>query len=69
MTKAMFNIYQRYIEKRGTNKKSQKLLIQYGKGEFKNKNIGINTVGDVPEEVATFLGLEDPELYSGNCFS
>ena len=34
----------------------------------KNDVIGKSTLGDVGKEVARYLGLENPEKYTGHCF-
>lgn len=37
-------------------------------GECKRQIIGINIYGTVPKEMAEYLGLEDPQRYSGDSF-
>ena len=37
-------------------------------GKCENRPIGINTIGSMPKKIAQFLGLPEPELYTGHSF-
>ncbi len=39
-----------------------------GKSKFLDKPLGVNTIGDTGKHIAKFLGLKDPERYTGHCF-
>lgn len=68
MTGALYDVYEKFMEiRKRTHATSDKLLIHYANGQCKNQNIGIHTVGKIPQIVATFLGLEDPQLYTSHC--
>lgn len=46
----------------------QRLFLRYSKGKCFNQVIGMNTVGKVPSEIASFLKLPDKHLFTGHCF-
>ncbi|KAJ8914695.1 hypothetical protein NQ315_017394 [Exocentrus adspersus] len=37
-------------------------------GKCISLNAGHHTIGAVPKQIAKFLGLKEPELYTGHCF-
>ncbi|CAN0084070.1 unnamed protein product, partial [Heterosigma akashiwo] len=51
-------------------KSNQRFWVKYSEklGKFINAPIGKNTVARIPSEIADFLGLPDPELFTGHAF-
>lgn len=41
---------------------------KYSNGKCTKQNVGINTLGNVPSQIATYLGLPDAKTYTGHCF-
>lgn len=58
----------KYISLRPEGEFSDSFFIHYGKGNCTRQNIGRHTIGGIPKEIATFLGLKNPERYTGHCF-
>jgi len=46
----------------------KRFFLTYRHGCLINSPIGINTMGSIPKEIASFLRLPDPHLYTGHCF-
>lgn len=46
----------------------KRFFLTYRHGCLINSPIGINTMGNVPKQIASFLHLPDPHLYTGHCF-
>lgn len=58
-------IIQSYMKMRPKTPRSN-FLLAYNKGKISNLPVGINNVGGVPALVANYLGLSDPEKYTGH---
>jgi integrase len=58
-----------YLNIRSKNTKiPDRFFIRYEKGRCCSSPVGINTVGNIPSKVATFLKLDKPTEYTGHCF-
>jgi integrase len=62
------SICRKYISLRPANATTSRLFIKYQNGKCTNQNIGMNTVAKVPKDIAEFLKLPEPQLYTGHCF-
>lgn len=64
----MVEIIRKYISLRPPKTEHMRLFLGYRGGKCVSQPIGINTFGDFPKRIATFLQLPNPELYTGHCF-
>lgn len=64
----MAKIIRKYTKLRPVNAKTDRLFVQYRHGKCVNQVIGKHTIAKVPKEIATFLKLPDPKLYTGHSF-
>jgi len=62
------NICKKYASLRPIHTKHNRFFVYYFKGKCSVQPIGLNTIGKVPREIASFLKLEDPQSYTGHCF-
>ncbi|KAJ3621683.1 hypothetical protein MTP99_003791 [Tenebrio molitor] len=62
------NLVKSYAALRPKNTTNKRFFLTYRNGRCVNNSIGINTMGKVSKEIATFLRLPQPELYTGHCF-
>lgn len=62
------NIIRRYIALRPANATTDRFFLQYRNGKCINQVIGKNCIAKFPKDIATFLGLDDPESYTGHSY-
>lgn len=62
--------YKKYIHLREQckNNLGRRLFFRYSKGRCTNQVIGMNTIGKIPSDIAKYLNLSNPNLYTGHCF-
>lgn len=58
----------KYQALRPENVPTDKFFINYQNGKCSRQVIGINKIGKIPEKIATFLGKDNPKLYTGHSF-
>ncbi|XP_054277440.1 uncharacterized protein LOC128996267 isoform X2 [Macrosteles quadrilineatus] len=61
-------LYRKYLKLRPVDVPTSRLFLKYSKGVCIRQPVGVNTIGKIPTEVATFLKLPNPERYDGRCF-
>lgn len=61
-------IVEKYQNLRPANIKTDRFFIQYHNNKCSRQPMGVNKIGAIPREIATFLKLEEPQLYTGHCF-
>lgn len=61
-----FALYQKYVNLRPKNVEHDKLFVGYRHGQCINQRVGIHTIGGVARKIAEFLGLKNPETYTGH---
>jgi site-specific recombinase XerD len=59
-------LIRKYLSLRPSNVPSRRLFIGYRQGKCTSQNVGKNTLANVPKKVAQYLGLENPESYTGH---
>lgn len=64
----MVSICKQYFDLRPKTVKTHQFFIKYSNGKCFSQPVGINTIGKVPFEIATYLQLENPQNYTGHCF-
>ncbi|KAK4876477.1 hypothetical protein RN001_012899 [Aquatica leii] len=57
-----------YAKLRPTETNQKTFFVTYRNGRCINSPIGINTIGKVSKNVAVYLKLPNPELFTGHCF-
>ncbi|XP_074109019.1 uncharacterized protein LOC141533835 [Cotesia typhae] len=68
VTNEFYTIYKKYAKLRPTKLATKRFFIGYRNGQCTTQNIGINTFGSMPQKVAKFLKLANPETYTGHSF-
>ena len=63
------NLITNYINLRPAHINHRRLFIYYKSGRGTVQPIGLNKIGEMPRVIATYLNLENPEQFSGHCFS
>lgn len=63
-----YDIVKKYEALRTDKAKSDRFFQNYQKGRCVAQPIGINKFGAMPKEIAKFLNLPDPDLYTGHSF-
>ncbi|KAJ8685521.1 hypothetical protein QAD02_021314 [Eretmocerus hayati] len=61
-------VIEKYIKTRPSNQTHEELFLQYRSGKCTTRVMGINKIGQMPKRIATWLGLENPEEYTGHSF-
>lgn len=63
----VLELYQSYVSLRPKNLGHHRFFLNYRNNKCTIQPVGINTLSKVPKEVALFLNLSEPELYTGHC--
>ncbi|XP_026326762.1 uncharacterized protein LOC113235316 [Hyposmocoma kahamanoa] len=63
-----YDIVKKYEALRTDKAKSDRFFQNYQKGRCVAQPTGINKFGAMPKEIAKFLNLPDPDLYTGHSF-
>lgn len=58
----------KYIALRPHNVQHDKFFINYRQQKCTVQPVGINTIYKIPQKIAEFLKLPNPEMYTGHCF-
>lgn len=61
-------VVDKYRLLRPTETSTPRFFLNYRNGKCTKQVIGRNKFGNFPKEIATFLKLPNPELYTGHCF-
>jgi integrase len=64
----LLEVFRRYFSLRSKNTRHQRFFVGYRLGKCIAHPVGINTIGGAPKQIATFLGLKNPEEYTGHAF-
>jgi hypothetical protein len=64
----LLEVFRRYSSLRSKNTRHQRFFVGYRLGKCIAHPVGINTIGGAPKQIATFLGLKNPEEYTGHAF-
>lgn len=68
VTGSYYKICKKYMDLRPTTCTSSSFFLNYFNGKCTVQNIGINKFGNMGKQIATYLNLPDPHLYTGHCF-
>lgn len=64
----LLDIIRKYIALRPRNVKHDRFFVKFTNGTCGVQPVGINTIGKLPKDIAQFLKLSNPALYTGHCF-
>lgn len=64
----LIEIVNKYVQLRPTVVANSRFFITYRNGKCIRLPIGINTIGGVPQKIASFLKLPFPNEFTGHCF-
>lgn len=62
------NIVKKYYELRPKPVNTDRFFLQYRGGKCTKQVIGRHKIASMPKDIATFLNLDSPHLYTGHCF-
>lgn len=65
---SLIDIYHKYTKLRPKHIPHKRFFINYRNGKCTVQAVGVNMFAKIPYEIAKFLHLENPELYTGHCF-
>ncbi|XP_063910019.1 uncharacterized protein LOC135143278 [Zophobas morio] len=68
VTEDYYLICKKYLDLRPAEVQSDVFFLNYQNGKCTMQRIGINKFGGMPKEVAAYLGLPNPELFTGHSF-
>lgn len=68
ITGPLFDICMKYISARPPNCKTDRFFLKYYKGCCTQQVIGINKIGSMPKDIASYLNLPNANLYTGHSF-
>lgn len=61
-------IIRSYLKLRPREATSRRLFLRYSNEACYNQPVGVNTISKIPFQIAKFLKLSQPTLYTGRCF-
>lgn len=61
-------IVEKYLALRPANLTHSRLFLNYQRGKCTAQPIGINKIGQYPKNIAQYLDLPNPELYTGHSY-
>lgn len=64
----LYSKVKQYVSLRPADTETGRFFLTYTKGKCVRQPIGKNKIAEVPKNVAFFLNLENPELYTGHSF-
>ena len=68
ITEHYYEIYKKYAYLRPADVNDSYFFLNYNKGKCNYQRVGINKFGAMGKEIAKYLQLPNPELYTGHCF-
>lgn len=63
-----YNYVKEYISLRPVKNFTDRFFIRYQDGKCLHQVIGINKIYEIPQLIATYLGLKEPKRYTGHCY-
>lgn len=63
-----YNICKKYMNLRPNDSKTDRFFLNFQNEKCTRQAIGINKFGGLPKQIATYLNLPEPELYTGHSF-
>lgn len=66
--KSLLNLIRHYIALRPAHTPHRRFFIYYKNCKCTTQPVGLNSFSKLPSQIARFLGLDQPHLYTGHCF-
>lgn len=63
-----YAIYKRYVALRPQNIRTNRFFLQCKKGACTHQVIGVNKFGAMPRQIALYLNLKNPDVFTGHSF-
>lgn len=63
-----YEVFKRYLDLRPPNINEPWFFLNYQKGKCSAQKLGINKFGNLGKQIASYLKLPNPELYTSHCF-
>lgn len=64
----IIDLYKKYVLLRPSKVSTSRFFLNYQKGKCTVQPVGINKISGFPKEIAMFLNLPNPEIYTGHSF-
>jgi integrase len=61
-------LFRKYVSLRLKHVNHRMLFLGYRNSKCTVQRVGIHTIGGMPKQIALFLGLQDPDKYTGHSF-
>lgn len=68
ITGEFYNLFKKYALLRPSDVKEHRFFLNYQNQKCTRQPVGVNKLGNVPKQIAAYLKLKNPELYTGHCF-
>ncbi|XP_034939961.1 uncharacterized protein [Chelonus insularis] len=68
ITEDYAEIVQKYLDLRNVNAPTNRFFLKFTNGKCTIQVVGRNKFAKMPQEIAKFLKLENPETFTGHCF-
>ncbi|KAJ8922304.1 hypothetical protein NQ315_004246 [Exocentrus adspersus] len=68
LTGQFYDIFKKYASLRPKDIYETRFFLNYQNGKCTRQVVGINKIGNMAKQIATFLRLPDAEQYTGHCF-
>lgn len=68
VTGKFYKLFKKYASLRPPNTNERRFFLNYQNTRCTRQPVGINKIGGIPKQVAQYLGLKDPTLYTGHCY-
>lgn len=65
---SFYEIVKKYTKLRPKHGKCNRFFLNYVQGKCTQQPIGINKIGNIPKQIADYLNLPNPELYTSHSF-
>jgi Phage integrase family len=62
------DLFRNYARLRPAHAVDKRFFLFYKAGKCSIQPVGIHTLGKIPQEIAKFLNLQNPESFTGHCF-
>lgn len=68
ITGTFYNIFKQYFSLRPKDTSDQRFFLNYQNKRCTRQPVGINKIASIPKQIAIYLGLKNPERYTGHCY-
>lgn len=68
LTGEFYNLFKKYAVLRPSNVKDDRFFLNYQNQRCTRQVVGVNKFANIPRQIAAYLNLKNPELYTGHCF-